>query len=76
MKTYNKFMLTLWLGITIVLVVFITYKSITEGFNRWGFMYIFAVIAFIGYLFRRLMAKRVEKHMKYLEEQEKNKKDQ
>lgn len=76
MKTYNKFMIFLWLVITIVLVVFITYKSITEGFNRWGFMYIFAFLALIMYLMRKYMTKRMEKHMKYLEEQAKNKGNQ
>lgn len=73
MKTYNKFMLFLWLGITIILVVFITFKVFSEGFERWGFMYIFAFIAFISYLLRRFMARRVEKQMKHLAEQEKNK---
>lgn len=76
MKTYNKFMIYLWLGITIVLTVFITFKCFTEGFNRWGFMYIFAVLAFIVFLLRRFMARRVEKHIKYMEEQEKSNKKQ
>lgn len=73
MKTYNTIMLNLWLLIAIVLIVFITYKGFSEGFNRWGFMYIFAFVALSAYFMRRFMAKRVEKHMKYLEEQEKNK---
>lgn len=64
----------MWLVITVVLVVFITYKVITEGFNRWGLMYIFAVVAFLAFLMRRYMSRRVEKHMNFLEEQEKNKK--
>lgn len=66
-------MLNLWLGITIVLVIFITIKGFTEGFNRWGFMYVFAFVALAAYLSRRFMIKRMEKHMRYLEELEKNK---
>lgn len=69
MKGYNKFMVYLWLVIAIVLTVFITFKSISEGFNRWGAMYVFAVLAFIIYLLRRFMTKRVEKHLKSMEEQ-------
>ena len=67
-------MIYMWLVITVVLVVFITYKSLAEGFNRWGFMYVFALVAFLAFLMRRYMSRRVEKHMKFLEEQEKNKK--
>lgn len=72
MKTYNKFMLALWLGVTVILIVFITYKVFTEGFERWGFMYIFAIIAFISFLLRRFMARRVEKQMKKMEEHPNN----
>lgn len=72
MKTYNKIMINLWLVLTIVLTVFITYKCFTEGFNRWAFMYLFPVITFLSYLMRKFMAKRVEKHMETLKEQENN----
>ncbi len=69
-------MLNLWLIISVILVVFITYKSITEGFNRWGFMYTFAAITILMYFMRRFMMKRMEKHMKFLDEQAKSNKNQ
>lgn len=65
-------MLNLWLGIAIVLIVYVTYMGITEGFSRWAFMYVFAGVSLVAYLFRRFMSKRVEAHMKYLEEKERN----
>lgn len=65
-------MLNLWLGITAVITVFVTFKCFTEGFNRWGFMYVFAGLALLMYLLKKFMLKRYEKHMKYLEEQEKS----
>lgn len=71
MNTYNKIMLRFWLIIAAVLVVFITYKCITDGLNKWGFYYVFAGLALLMYLVRRFMIKRMEKHMHYLEEQQK-----
>ncbi|HLU87263.1 MAG TPA: hypothetical protein VKZ44_05875 [Taishania sp.] len=65
-------MLNLWLVIAIVLVVYVTYMGFNEGFKRWAFMYVFAGIAIVAYLFRRFMSKRVEAHMKFLEEKERN----
>ncbi len=65
----------MWLAITVVITLFVTYKSFTEGLNRWGFMYVFAVLALIMYLMKRFMMKRYEKHMKYLEEQQQLKKN-
>lgn len=60
MKNYNKIMITMWLIIAIVLTLFITYKGFTQGFSRWGMMYIFAGIAFFAYFMRRLMARKYE----------------
>ena len=71
MNTYNKLMLKFWLIIGIVLVVFITYKCITDGFNKWGFYYVFAGLALLMYVLRRYMIKRMERHMQYLEEERK-----
>lgn len=69
-------MLGLWLGIAVIITGFVTFKCFTEGFNRWGFMYVFAILALLMYLMKRFMIKRYEKHMKYLEEQEKSGKSQ
>lgn len=74
MKTYNKFMVILWLVIAIVITLFITYKSVTEGLNRWGFMYIFAAMAFMMFFLRRFTSRRVEKGMDSKVKQMQNKK--
>jgi membrane protein implicated in regulation of membrane protease activity len=53
----------------------VTYMSLTEGFNRWGYMYVFAVLSLVMYLMKRFMMKRYEKHMQYLEEQTQKQKE-
>jgi len=63
-------MLKFWLFTAIILVIFISYKSYTEGLDKWGFYYIFAGLAIIMYVMRRFMMNRMEKHLKYLEKQE------
>jgi hypothetical protein len=63
MKTYNKLMVTLWLVLAILITLFVTYKTIMEGVNRWGFMYVFAAMAFMMYFLRRYMYRKVEKGM-------------
>lgn len=73
MKTYNNIMLYFWLAASIVLFIVVTYMGITEGFRKWAFYYVFAGLAFLAFITRRWMLKRMEKHMKYLEEQEANK---
>lgn len=65
----------MWLIITVVITLFVTYKSFTEGFNRWSFMYVFAALALVMYLAKRFMIRRFEKHIKYLEEQKQLKKN-
>lgn len=64
-------MLNFWLIIGIILVVFITYKCITDGLNKWGFYYVFAGLAILMYFLRRFMMKRMEKHLQYLEDEHK-----
>ena len=63
-------MLNFWLVVGVVLLVFVSYKSFTDGFNKWGYYYVFAGLALVMYLFRKFMLKRMEKHMKFLEEQQ------
>ena len=76
MNTYNKIMLNIWLAIAVVITLFVTYKGFTEGFNRWSFMYVFALLALIWYFLKRFMMKRFEKHMQYLAEQKQQQKNQ
>lgn len=71
MNTYNKFMLKLWMIISIVLPLVITYFVLTEkdGFKKWGYYYILAIFTILVYLVRRWMMKRMEKHLEFLKEQ-------
>jgi len=69
MKTYNKLMLNFWLFMSIFLFVIITYKGINEGFRNWSFYYVLSIIAFLMYIIRKWMMKRMEKHQKFLSDQ-------
>ncbi len=62
-------MLNFWLFVGVGLTIFITYKSLTDGFNKWGYYYVFAGLALVMYVFRKFMMKRMEKHLEYLENQ-------
>lgn len=71
MNFYNKIMLYFWLMAAILIFIVITYLSITEGFKKWAFYYVFAFLAFLAFFTRRWMMKRMEKHLQFLEEQKK-----
>ena len=58
-----------WLVIAIALSILITYLCLTQGFNKWGFYYVFVLISFGMFFFKSYMMKRMEKHLQYLEEQ-------
>ncbi len=66
-------MIYFWLGMSIVLIVSITYFGITEGFNKWAFYYVYALLAILMYFVRKWMVKRMEKHQQFLENQKKKK---
>ncbi len=69
MRIYNQIMLYFWLLAAVVIFIVITYLSITEGFKKWGYYYIFSVLAIFAFLVRRWMMKRMEKHVQFMEEQ-------
>lgn len=71
MNFYNKIMLYFWLAAAILIFIVITYLSITEGFKKWSFYYVFAFLAFLAFITRKWMMKRMEKHLQFLEEQNK-----
>jgi TRAP-type C4-dicarboxylate transport system permease small subunit len=73
MNVYNKIMQYFWLALSIVSTVGITYFGFTERFDRWIYYYALPVIALLMFFFKRFMIKRMENHMKFLEEQQKNK---
>ena len=70
MQLYNKIMSYFWLAAGCVLLVVISYLSMTQGIKKWGFYYFFVVSAFGMYFFKRWMMKRMEKHLAYLQEQQ------
>lgn len=72
MNFYNKIMLKFWLIVAIVIPIVVTYLCITDSFKLWGSYYVFSIIALFMYFTRRWMMKRMEKHLKFLEEQKKN----
>lgn len=63
-------MLYFWLLMAVFLFIVVTYMAISEGFRKWSFYYVFAGIALLMFIVRRWMIKRMEKHMKFLEEQQ------
>lgn len=65
-------MLNFWLVVGIVLLVFVSYKSFTDGLNKWGYYYVFVGLALLMYVTRKFMMKRMQKHLEYLEEKNKN----
>lgn len=71
MNAYNKIMLYFWLVVGSFITIAITYLGFTAGFEKWAFYYLFAGLAFFMYFMRRWMMKRMERHLKFLEEQSK-----
>lgn len=69
MEIYNRIMQVFWLVIGIATIIFITYKGVTEGFDRWGAYYIFGVMALFVFLIRNFLMRRMKKHKKFLDEQ-------
>ena len=59
-------MLYLWLTVAIASAIIVTFKGISEGFERWYSYYIISAISFFMYIVRRWMIKRMEKHLEYL----------
>lgn len=61
-------MLTFWLILGVLTTLYCTYKGIVEGFDRWGFMYVFSAISFFMYFTKRYMLNRYRKQMHLPEE--------
>lgn len=68
MQLYNKIMLYFWLFAAIVVFLITTYFSLTDGIKKWGFYYVFAVIALMMFVVKKWMMNRMEKHIQFLEE--------
>ncbi|MES2798722.1 MAG: hypothetical protein V4638_01790 [Bacteroidota bacterium] len=72
MLFYNKVMQMFWLLAAIGIAGYVSYMSYTDGIKKWGYYYIFAVLALIMYLMRRWMMKRMQRHMEFLAQKEQN----
>ncbi len=68
MNIYANIMRYFWLLASIVMFLGITYFGIKEGFDKWWYNYIFAIIALFAFLLRTFMIRRMKKHMIYLQE--------
>lgn len=69
MRRYNKIMLYFWLVISILIFVVVTFMALSEGFKKWSFHYIFAGLAFLAFISRRWMMRRMERHLEFMEQQ-------
>jgi len=66
MQTYNKIMLYFWLVAGIVSLIVVTFNCITIGVDKWAFYFSMPAIAFLMFFFKRMMMRRMEKHLEYL----------
>ena len=73
MEFYNKIMIYFWLTLSIVSGIVITYMCIQDGLERWMYYYVVPVLSLLMYFFRKWMVNRMNKHLKFLEEQNKKK---
>lgn len=63
-------MLYFWLAAGSILTIGVTFKMLQEGLPsgwlKWRIYYLFALLCFIMYFLRKVMIKRMEKHMEFL----------
>ncbi len=74
MKGYNRVMEIFWLSMGLLIVLVVTVMGIKDGCKAWYVHYGFAGIAFVYYIIRRYMRKRMEKHQQWLSENKPEKK--
>lgn len=66
MQTYNKIMLYFWLVAGVVSLLVVSFNCITIGVDKWGFYFTMPAIAFMMFFFKRMMMRRMDKHLEYL----------
>lgn len=71
MNTYNKIMKIIWLLIGTLMFIAVTVMCFVDGFEKWLFYYPLVLLAFGMYFFKVWMMKRMEKHIEYMSEKEK-----
>ena len=69
MNVYNKIMRLFWLVLAIAMTILISYLSLTQGFYKWVFYYVFVLVAFGMFFFKSYMMKRMDRHLEYLAQQ-------
>jgi membrane protein implicated in regulation of membrane protease activity len=62
-----------WLSLGVVTLIAVLYLNFTQGTEKYAFYFVFPLIAFMAYLGRRFMRKRMEKTIRMKEEQKKGK---
>ena len=72
---YNRIMRLFWLFSAGAIFLSVTYMSLMEGFNKWAYYYIFVLTSLGVYFLKTWMMKRMEKHLKFLEEEAKRDQD-
>ena len=64
-------MKVIWLILGTLMFVGVTIMCFVEGFERWAFYYPLVLLSFGMYFFKVWMMKRMEKHIAYMSEKEK-----
>lgn len=72
MKTYNKIMEIFWLSLAGITSLIVVYLLFTDGWDKNKFYLVFPAICFAMFFARRFMRRRMEKHLKWMEENAKN----
>lgn len=66
-------MLYFWLVVAVLIFLFVSYMSFTDGIKKWWPYYVFVLTSLGMFFFKKWMMKRMEKHLKFLEEKNKGK---
>lgn len=61
----------IWLLIGTLMFIAVTVMCFVDGFEKWWFYYPLVLLAFGMYFFKVWMMKRMEKHIEYMSEKEK-----
>ena len=53
-----------WLAATILLVIVLTYMSITDGVEKWAVSFVLPAITFFAFITRRFLRKKLESNQR------------
>lgn len=60
-----------WLFASAIIFIITTFMSFSEGFEKWGYYYIFVLTTLGVYFLKTWMMKRMEQHSLFLREKNK-----